>query len=176
MRRKDVQREVDELTERYVVHALPPDNWERAVKELLTKLTQLDMADGLKSKRASGRGLARGQNWLLKPLRLWEELCYQSTRGRRRGRMFLFGPVTRVDADTALLVVFGHEDPYRLIWRKGENFGYRKLGQDEMAVLAAMNLDYVRDFGFVDFSWPPDLEGFGDEPESKRLTRRRRGS
>lgn len=173
---KDVQREVKELTERYVLHRLRPDNWDRAVKEYLAKLTQLDMADGLKSKRASGKGLAGRRNWLLKPLRLWEELCYQSTRGLRLGRQYLFGPVMWVDADTALLVVFGHHDPYRLVWRQGENFGYRKLDHDEMAVLAAMHLDTVRDFGFVDFSWPPDLGASGDEPEKRPPTRRRRGS
>jgi hypothetical protein len=173
---KDVQREVNELAERYVVHRLIPVNKERARTEYLVKLTHLALTDGLKSKRASGRGLARGQNWLLKPLRLWEELCYQSTRGQRTGRAYLFGPVTRIDADTALLVVFGHEHPYRLVWRQGENFGYRKLSENDSAVLAVLDLDAVRELGFVDFSWPPDLEGFGDEPEPKRPTRRRRGS
>lgn len=173
---KDVRRELAELAERYVVHRLIPVNKEQARTEYLAKLKQLDLTDGLKSKRASGRGLRRGQNWLLKPLRLWEELCYQSTRGQRMGRAYMFGPVTRLDADTALLVVFGHDDPYRLIWRVGENFGYRKLSANDAAVLEVLDMDTVREFGFVDFSWPPVFEEFEDEPGPKRPTRRRRGS
>jgi hypothetical protein len=176
MRGEDVKREVDELTERYVVHRVIPDDKERALKEFLAKLKQLDVTDGLNSRKASGKGLASGQNWLLQPLRLWEELCYLSTRGRRWGRLFLFGPVTRVDADTVLLVVNGHEHPYRLVWGQGTNFIYRKLSQDEHAAVSMLYLWTVRELGFVDFSWPPDLVGFGDEPEPKRPTRRRRGS
>lgn len=176
----DLVRETNEAIWRIAHYRQWPtaaDDWERTVTECLVKLTRFHLNDGRKLKGPTGAGLGSGSvNWLLKPARLWEELFHNSTRGVGSKMELAFGPVIRVDANITLVVVFGHDNPFRLVWPQGEDFGYRMLCDLEGEMVSYWCLNAVRQLGFVGLMYPSSTDRLVDDPKPKRPSRRRRGS